>query len=49
MFDVVVDGRVVGADELNSIAPDNIESMQVEKAKDAMQKDKLIITLKKKK
>lgn len=49
VFDVVVDGRVVGADELNSIAPDNIESMQVEKAKDAMQKDKLIITLKKKK
>ena len=49
VFDVVVDGRVVGADELNSIAPDNIESMQVEKAKDATQKDKLIITLKKKK
>ena len=49
VFDVVVDGRVVGADELNSIAPDNIESMQVEKAKDAIQKDKLIITLKKKK
>ena len=48
-FDVVVDGRVVDAEDLNNIEPDNIESMKVEKAKDGTQKDKLILTLKKKK
>ena len=48
-FDVVVDGRVVDAEDLNNIEPDNIESMKVEKAKDDTQKDKLILTLKKKK
>ena len=48
-FSVIIDGKVVDVADLSGISPDNIESMKVEKAKDETSKDRLIITLKKKK
>ena len=48
-FSLIIDGKVVDVAELSGISPDNIESMKVEKAKDDTSKDRLIITLKKKK
>ncbi|MBR1505774.1 MAG: TonB family protein [Prevotella sp.] len=48
-FSLIIDGKVVDVTELSGISPDNIESMKVEKTKDDTSKDRLIITLKKKK
>ncbi len=48
-FSLIIDGKVVDVADLSGISPDNIESMKVEKAKDETSKDRLIITLKKKK
>jgi TonB family protein len=46
--EVVIDGKVVDVTALNSINPDDIASMNVEKAKDGAPKDRIIITTKKK-
>ncbi len=46
---VVIDGKEVDVAALSGLSPDNIESMKVEKAVDSQQKDRIIITLKKKK
>ena len=46
--EVIIDGKVVDVAELNSIKPDDIESINVEKAKDDMPKDRILITMKKK-
>ena len=46
--EVVIDGKVVDVTALNSINPDDIERMNVEKAKDGALKDRIIITMKKK-
>lgn len=46
--EVVIDGKVVDVTALNGIKPDDIESMNVEKAKDGAPKDRIIITMKKK-
>ena len=46
--EVIIDGKVVDVAELNSIKPDDIESINVEKAKDGMPKDRILITMKKK-
>ena len=48
-FSLIIDGKVVDVADLSGISPDDIESMKVEKAKDETSKDRLIITLKKKK
>ena len=48
-FSLIVDGKVVDVAELSGVSPDDIESMKVEKTKDETSKDRLIITLKKKK
>ena len=46
---VVIDGKEVDVAALSGLSPDNIESMKVEKAVDSQQKDRIIVTLKKKK
>ena len=46
--EVVIDGKVVDVTALNSINPDDISNMNVEKAKDGAPKDRIIITMKKK-
>lgn len=47
-MEVVIDGKVVDVTALNSINPDDISNMNVEKAKDGAPKDRIIITTKKK-
>ena len=46
--EVVIDGQVVDASVINGINPADIESMQVEKAKDGQPKDRIIIKMKQK-
>ena len=48
-FDVEVDGKPADIVTLEGINPADIESMKVEKAKDGMPHDRIIVTLKKKK
>ena len=47
--EVVIDDKVVDASVINGINPADIESMQVEKAKDGQPKDRIIIKMKQKK
>ena len=44
--EVVIDDKVVDASVINGINPADIESMQVEKAKDGQPKDRIIIKMK---
>ncbi len=47
--EVVIDGKVVDAIVMNSLNPSDIESIDVEKAKDGQPKDRIIIKMKQKK
>jgi TonB family protein len=47
--EVVIDGKVVDAIVMNSLNPSDIESIDVEKAKDDQPKDRIIIKMKQKK
>ena len=49
VFEVVIDGKVVDAIVMNSLNPSDIESIDVEKAKDGQPKDRIIIKMKQKK
>jgi len=48
-IEVVIDGKVVDAIVMNSLNPSDIESIDVEKAKDGQPKDRIIIKMKQKK
>ena len=45
---LVIDGKVYDVAELNGINPADIDSVRVEKAKDGMSKDRIIVKMKKK-
>ena len=45
----MIDGKVVDAIVMNSLNPSDIESIDVEKAKDDQPKDRIIIKMKQKK
>ena len=47
--ELVIDGKIVETETLNSINPADIESMHVEKAKDGQPKDRIIVKMKQKK